>query len=285
MNYLGSKAKIAPELLKHILKHRENDSVPYVEPFLGGGNSMMYVTGNRIGNDDHYFLMKMWEGVISGKFKPPLVVKKYEYACLQKAAFKHEGKEFKSKTFDLIECDPNPEPELIGYAGFFSFASKWFGGYRKNSHTDTEADTDKMWHRHYKNVTEQAKLLYGVKFHNVDYRQLLISEGSIIYCDPPYEGTTQYSKKEFDHSAFWEWVRKKTKENFLIYVSEYKAPNDFISIWNKDVKVKVSKNGIPIKTTEHLFVHKNHIDSPVVLNESKQLKLFKYVNGLTIPYI
>jgi DNA adenine methylase len=44
-----------------------------------------------------------------------------------------------------------------------------------------------------------------------------------------------YSGREFDNKAFWEWVRTR---DYPVYVSEYKAPDDFKSIWEKGIPKK-----------------------------------------------
>ena len=53
-----------------------------------------------------------------------------------------------------------------------------------------------------------------------------IPDNSLIYCDPPYEGTTKY-KDDFNHKRFWQWCRNKSNEGHIVFVSEYNAPDDF----------------------------------------------------------
>ena len=59
MKYMGSKAKIAKEILPIILSNRL-ESQYYIEPFCGGCNSLCHVNGNRIGNDKNNYLIAMW---------------------------------------------------------------------------------------------------------------------------------------------------------------------------------------------------------------------------------
>ena len=60
-----------------------------------------------------------------------------------------------------------------------------------------------------------------------------------IYCDPPYRGnlfnTEHFS--QFDHDAFWETMRKWSKNN-LVFISEYEAPDDFMCVWEKKMVTK-----------------------------------------------
>ena len=85
-----------------------------------------------------------------------------------------------------------------------------------------------------------------------DYRNYVYHDGDVVYCDPPYAGTTGYGR-EFDHDAFWQWCRTR---DFPVYVSEYRAPEDFISIWCKEKRRLFNDRGLSANAVEHLFLHK-----------------------------
>jgi len=51
---------------------------------------------------------------------------------------------------------------------------------------------------------------------------------------------------------FWDWVREISKKN-VVYVSEYKAPKDFKSVWKKTVNNSLDKNTGSKKGEENLF--------------------------------
>ena len=99
---------------------------------------------------------------------------------------------------------------------------------------------------------KQAPTLAGVKFIAAPFDRLKIPPRSLIYCDPPYAGTTDY-KTKFDHSVFWQWCREKVKEGHTVFVSEYNAPADFVCVWSKNI-TKNLHTGPGRKTTEKLFV-------------------------------
>ena len=61
---------------------------------------------------------------------------------------------------------------------------------------------------------------------SLSYEQVPILPNSVIYCDPPYKGTTGYVT-DFDHDRFWAWVRKQTVP---VFVSEYSAPPDMKTV-------------------------------------------------------
>ena len=88
---------------------------------------------------------------------------------------------------------------------------------------------------------------------NSDYREYAHEEGDVVYCDPPYASTNQYKAGDFDSAAFWEWARTR---DYPVYVSEYSAPDDFVSIWTKEKLCRFSRTKTPKNTTEHLFVHR-----------------------------
>ena len=66
-------------------------------------------------------------------------------------------------------------------------------------------------------------------YENLDF------ENCLIYCDPPYQGTTGYKTGTFDHDKFFEWCREQAKKN-IVFVSEYKAPDDFECVWKGGIK-------------------------------------------------
>ena len=98
----------------------------------------------------------------------------------------------------------------------------------------------------------QQNLLAGIDFYCMDYRTLSIPENSIIYCDPPYKGTTQY-KDKFDHFAFYAWCREMKRKGHTVFVSEYSMPNDFVCVWEKEVSSNLDVSSKGKKETEKLF--------------------------------
>lgn len=231
MKYMGSKNRFAKDLLPIILKDRKPDQW-YVEPFAGGMNLIDKVDGNRIANDIHTDLIEMWKALVCENWQPPLTVSEEDY------------KNAKTNKTKISKA-------LNGYIGFNSYGGKWYAGYRR----DKQGKRD-YWKEHYNNIMKQVPKLNGVKFTNCSFTDLDIPENSIIYCDPPYEGTTKYNNK-FDHILFWDWVREKSKQGHKVYVSEYNAPSDFVCVWEKKHKT-IMANGEVTKSkdsTERLFIY------------------------------
>jgi hypothetical protein len=88
---------------------------------------------------------------------------------------------------------------------------------------------------------------------SIDYRQYEHQEGDAVYCDPPYRNTNGYSEGVFDSNVFWEWVRTR---NYPVYVSEYQAPEDFVSIWHHKKRALFHGENLTAPKTEHLFIHR-----------------------------
>jgi DNA adenine methylase len=234
MKYMGSKNRIAKHILPIILKDRKEGQW-YVEPFVGGANSIQYVIGNRIGGEINPYISAMWNSLLSGW--TPKTINKDEY------------KEIKTNKDEYY-------PDLVGWVGIScSYSGKWFGGFAGQVQTkeglrDYQAEA-------FDNVKKQLPKLKGLFVRCSSYESIETPENSIIYCDPPYEGTTKY-KDDFNHSDFWEWCRDKVKEGHKVFISEYSAPDDFVSVWSQEVKSSLSANGKlggNKKSIEKLFIH------------------------------
>lgn len=234
MKYMGSKNKIAHDILPIILKDRKPNQW-YVEPFVGGANIIDKVNGDRMGNDINFFLIEMWKSLQKG-WLPPILITEDMYN-------------------DIKNNKQQYDPALVGYVGFLlSFGAKWFGGYRRDV-AGTKGDMNNMIvqnRRAYDSIIKQTPFIQNIIFTNTDYHKMEIPNDSIIYCDPPYANTTKY-KDNFNHSFFWNWVRYMSKKGHKIFVSEYNAPDDFECVWQKDMNITLSKQ-TGIINCEKLFI-------------------------------
>ena len=91
-----------------------------------------------------------------------------------------------------------------------------------------------------------------VETSSISYSDYEYHNGDVVYCDPPYKNTDDYGT-QFDTDAFWEWARTR---DYPVYVSEYQAPEDFVSIWSKEKRSLLNDKGLTKPKMEHLFVHK-----------------------------
>ena len=240
MQYMGGKSRIAKHILPIILKDRQEGQW-YVEPFCGGCNTLSEVTGNRIGADSHYYLMQLWQAVSLG-WLPPEAISLDLYNTLRLHVKK-----------DLPTTNP-----LYGYVGFqCSFGGKWFGGYVSYESQDRIGRTRKDL-MGYLNALKQFPRLKDVIFKHCSYEDLKIPGISIIYCDPPYEGTTGYSKGGFNHDHFWEQCSNWVFDGHKVFVSEYNAPSDWVCVWSKAQKTGFNL-GKAKPSIEKLFAHRSQL--------------------------
>jgi len=233
MKYMGSKARHSKELLPIILADRKPGQC-YVEPFVGGANIIDKVDGWRIANDYNPYLMAMWRAISEG-WLPPRLVTEDMYKDLQ------------------ISRPITPECGYIGFA--LSFGGKFFGGYRRDV-AGTKGCLENMEtqsRRSYQSMIKQAQSLIGVDFRNQSYLNLDIPDESLIYCDPPYAGTTGYKTGSFDHMAFWQWCDQMHDAGHSVFVSEYNAPHHWRCVWQKRVNNTLVKDTGSKTGTERLF--------------------------------
>jgi len=108
MKYMGSKNRIAKDILSVMLAERQEDQW-WVEPFVGGANLLDKVNGKRLGADiDPHCIdaLKSIRDCVNELPKSNLDFTEDDYKKLRQGDYKHQG-----------------------YAGFaFSYAGKWLGG-------------------------------------------------------------------------------------------------------------------------------------------------------------
>ena len=116
MKYMGSKRRIAKDILPIILENRMPEQF-YVEPFCGGCNMIELVDGNRIANDYNEYVAEMWNALVNRNWQPP--------------------NEITEKQYNDIKANKEQYPkELVGFTGIqMTFGATWFGTYaRDNRH-------------------------------------------------------------------------------------------------------------------------------------------------------
>ena len=216
MIYMGSKARIAKELLPIILFGREEGQY-YIEPFCGGCNSLCLVDGNRIGNDKNEYLIEMWKALTSGS-SFPITITRELYSEVRNSYNKRDNKYSKA------------EKGWIGFMG--SFNGRFFdGGYSGHLVGNRNYISEQI-----KNTLKQIDKLKDVIWQSGEYYNIIIPDNSIIYCDPPYKNTKQYStSRNFDYDRFYKWCIDMKSKGHKVFISEYKMPEPFACIWQREV--------------------------------------------------
>lgn len=179
----------------------------YLEPFCG----LCWVgervhAHKRVFSDLNHDVILMWRELKNG-WIPPTKIGEEEYTAIRKS---------KGPT------------ALRGFAGTHcSFGGLFLNTYARSADgTNFAAQGSRVCRRRIRTMAGNSYFIHG------DYLGAIkrVSQADVIYCDPPYIGTTEYTVGSFNHDEFWETVRKLTvdsKGKRRIIVSEYTAPSDF----------------------------------------------------------
>ncbi len=225
MRYMGGKVRIGKQIASII---QQFDPVSYHEPFCGMFSVGKHIVcPTRTASDLHPDLILLLQAIQNG-WEPPARISEKVYAAFQ---------------------NTNEPSAMRGFVGFgCSFYGKFFGGYARDKFSTNYAELA------CNSLRRLRPSIQDVVFAREDYRNYS-GNADIIYCDPPYSGTTDYSNGTFGTEEFWEWVRRQSARK--VFVSEYIAPTDFVSIWEKPVTTSMkSKTGYGFARTEKLFVHR-----------------------------
>lgn len=228
---MGSKNRIAKFILPIMLAEAEKKGLKtWIEPFVGGANTIDKVPSRfkRIGYDLSPHTIAALIAIRDMPDKLPDSVSEQEY------------KSYKG-------TEPNPITSWVRFE--CSFSSKFENGYAKNKEGRNYA------RKGFNLAQKQSPKLQGVELLNQSYDTIVFKEPSLIYCDPPYQGTTGYKTGAFDHNKFFNWCRQKKAEGHTVFVSEYNAPDDFELVWQGEVKTNFAstRKGATHTAVEKLF--------------------------------
>lgn len=96
--------------------------------------------------------------------------------------------------------------------------------------------------------------LPSIQTESKDYRDLVIPEGAVVFCDPPYKDSTmKYNGIGFDHTAFYDWC-VETAKSHPVYITEYQIDDHrFICIGEKARQITLNGTGSKGKKVERLY--------------------------------
>lgn len=233
MKYMGSKNRIAKHLLPIMLAECEKHGITkWVEPFVGGANMIDKVPESfeRVGYDLNDHVIHALIDIRDNAESFPDSVSEDEYKS-------YKGLPPQSITsWVRIAC---------AYGGIF----------------ESKLASDKTGLRDYaqeakRNALKQSPKIQNVQFICDSYENLDFTD-TIIYCDPPYQGTSGYKTGAFDHEKFFEWCRVQAEKN-IVFVSEYNAPDDFECVWQGEIKTNFAsqRKSATHNAVEKLFIVK-----------------------------
>lgn len=228
MKYMGSKSRIAKHILPIMLDDAEKHGITtWIEPFVGGGNTIDKVPDRmrRIGIDCNPHTIAAMLAIRDMVDILPENVSEDEYRSIK-------GK---------------PVDHISSWIRFVcSFGGKFESGYARGR-TGTNYALDGK-----RNALKQSPKIQAVEFVCASYKDYN-PVNSLVYCDPPYQGTAKYKTDVFNHEEFFEWCRDTSKNGNLVYVSEYSAPEDFECVWQGEVKTGFASQR---KSATHTAVEK-----------------------------
>ena len=230
MQYMGGKSRISKQIAE-VLNSVISKDAPFVSLFCGSCAIESKVQADvKILNDKHPYLIAMWQALQNG-WTPPDVVTKEEYY--------------------RVKANMDENPALTGFIGFgCSFGGKWWGGYAKDKRGDDYCGQAK------RGLLKDLVGIQSATFTCLDYRDVEIPDGAVVYCDPPYVNTTGYTTGQFDTDEFWDYMRQLSKR-CDVYISEESAPDDFECIWSKEkVRTLEKSDNVGRVKVEKLFKYK-----------------------------
>lgn len=217
MQYNGGKGHVARELAAVLSGAAAG--LAYWEPFVGAGNVIQHVhASRRLGSDADGHIIAYLNAIRDG-WTPPTSLTEEEYKTLQ-------------------ACRDCSGDALVAFAGYgCSFGGKFFAGYarREGSNAETFATYAS------RGAGKQRPLLQAVDFVHAPYWEMPFGHADVIYCDPPYAGTTRCgSGKAFDSARFWAWAQERARES-IVLVSEFSAPSFSVEVWAKSKAAALRK--------------------------------------------
>lgn len=234
--YMGSKNLIAKTII---------DALPcastFVDLFAGGcaithaamlSNKYQAFIANDLSDTPQLFL-----DAVAGKFENERRwISREDFFALKDSdpyvrtvwSFGNNGKNY------MYSREVEPWKRALHYARVLDDLSpmREFGIDTDGSSADIRAHHDEYklkytsWYRENVSLERLQRLqsLQRLQVYRLDYRDVKIPAGSLVYADPPYRGTASYVCGVFNHDVFYEWC---LEQPFDIYISEYSMPTDF----------------------------------------------------------
>lgn len=231
MQYLGGKSRIAKRIAPFLIA----DGVrchTYLEPFIGGGSVFAEVSPyfeKAIGADMVPDLVMLWQALLEG-WEPPSKLTREEWT-------------------ELRHSEPSALRAFAGYG--LSFGGKWFAGFAEDNPAKHQWRAGAAARGLLKKV---SRFNENSLFECASYDTWAPDEETLVYCDPPYAGATQYGATgRFDSAKFWRVAESWADSGATVFVSEYEAPPHWSEVWAAPVRATLHRTGPHRTAVERLF--------------------------------
>lgn len=212
MSYIGGKARA--KWLYPFLNHEHFNNLDYIEPFVGKANVLMNIKNKRsyTASDNEPMIINLLQNIQANNLSYPFIEKE-EYLKLK--------------------SNPSLDYNKACFAAYtYVYLGEKFTAY-----------FDGRWipRTNYYSKLHNNPVFQSAKISVADYRIYEGVENAIIYCDPPYAGTSVRYGEYFENEKFWEWVKELSKKNF-VFVTEYNAPSFMMPIFQKRQTISFMRN-------------------------------------------
>lgn len=227
MRYIGGKHRIAKWLAQQILPLRQDRRL--IEPFCGGLSATVALQPD-LACDASVPLMSLIQACRNG-WDPPSDLSEADY---------HYARTLPAE---------NP---LHGFAAFCcSFGGKYWGGYARDAR-----EAGRNYAKQGRNaLLRKIEATRNVEFQLLSFEQLRPGPGDLVYCDPPYEGTTMgYSTPDWNPKNFWEWASESAARGAILVVSEFNAPEGTRILAQRESSTNLRTTRRGQQTLEKLFI-------------------------------
>lgn len=221
---------------------RVSDRRRYVEPFVGSAAVWLRVAPQfkeAVGSDAHPDLVLYLNALRDG-WVPPMELTKVEYDSLRFS-----------------------EPSALrGHVGFnCGFGGMWFRGWHGTAKDNRGVSRSRTAYN--AALRDVPRLMACPPVKRMDYREVDVREGDTVYCDPPYNGTEEYSVS-FCSYAFWGIAGRWVARGATVVVSEESAPDDWVIVSKRVRKCSIGydpRTGErnPVSRNELIFVHESQV--------------------------
>lgn len=198
-----------------------------LEPFCGELNVTAALTGPRIASDLSRPLFSLYSALRSG-WTPPDEISEEAYA--------------------LVKSRRDPDDPLTAFVGYgCSFGGKMFSGFARGRGEDyvRQAKTS---------LLRKFAACSDVTFACVPFDAWAPGKSTLVYCDPPYAGTTGYpGLPKFDSARFWSVADAWVAAGVPVLVSEFAAPSHWRPVWSADSFTGLGSKGAKDRPVEHVF--------------------------------
>ena len=270
--YQGSKKKISKKIVE-IIKQNFGTDKPVYDVFGGGGaiTAECVLNGLKVYyNDLDKTITDMFQRVVSQdrKWVKTLIVSREDFYTIKEKQEKSVDDDLKL----LVNSFGNNRKDYL-------YSAKWsgmkynlaieiidkhdvFSGYKqtdtyKNAirqYDEGKLEKNKVLER--LEQLEHLQQLQQLESTSLNYENFSDVKDSILYLDPPYQGTKNDYKFEFDSLIFYDWAYKMAKNN-IVLISSYDISDDrFEEVYSFDKARSTLQGGSSNGKCEKLFMIK-----------------------------